>query len=193
MRRWRSFKSCSLCIHGKACHTILRLLRVLTNRVPLPPLFRGQNKTPRNTLFINGSTVSTGYCATSQRGKGGSASHQGGERISSPAGRLYGFIQTGALYNLEAPYNNPRARGASNLSPLRTFGPAGRQPSSPQGLSIWRPLQPSAAKPLSNLRTLEAIAPSDFRTLKPQRGLSPIVKFMKFDSEVTVKLIVKLM
>ena len=28
------------------------------------PLCRGQNKTPRNTLFINGSTVSTGYCAT---------------------------------------------------------------------------------------------------------------------------------
>ena len=30
------------------------------------------------------------------------------------------------------------AKGASNLSPLRTFGPAGRQPSSPQGLSIGR-------------------------------------------------------
>ena len=28
------------------------------------PLCRGQNKTPRNTLFINGSTVSTGYSAT---------------------------------------------------------------------------------------------------------------------------------
>ena len=56
-----------------------------------------------------------------------------GEGISSPAGRLYGFIQTGAFYNLKAPYNNPRARGASNLSPLRTFGPAGRQPSSPKG------------------------------------------------------------
>ena len=27
------------------------------------PLFRGQNKTPRNTLFINGSTVSAGYSA----------------------------------------------------------------------------------------------------------------------------------
>ena len=27
------------------------------------PLCRGQNKTPRNTLFINGSTVSTGYSA----------------------------------------------------------------------------------------------------------------------------------
>ena len=32
--------------------------------------------------------------------------------------------------------------------------------------------QPSAAKPLSNLRTLGAIATSNFRTLKPQRGLS---------------------
>ena len=71
-----------------------------------------------------------------------------------------GFIQTGAFYNLKAPYNNPRARGASNLSPLRTFGPAGRQPSSPQGLSIWRPPKPSAAKPLSILRTLGAKVPS---------------------------------
>ena len=34
-------------LHGKACHTILRSLCSLTNRVPLPPLFRGQNKTPR--------------------------------------------------------------------------------------------------------------------------------------------------
>ncbi len=53
MRRWRSFKSCSLCIHGKACHTILRSLCFLTNRVPLPPLCRGQNKTPRDSLLIN--------------------------------------------------------------------------------------------------------------------------------------------
>ena len=51
-------------LHGKACHTILRSLRSLTNRVPLPPLFRGQNKTPRNILFISISTVSTGCCAT---------------------------------------------------------------------------------------------------------------------------------
>ena len=33
------------------------------------PLFRGQNKTPRNTLFINGSTVSTGYSAPAYGGK----------------------------------------------------------------------------------------------------------------------------
>ena len=42
-------------------------LAVLASPYPATPdfpLFRGQNKTPRNTLFINGSTVSTGYSAT---------------------------------------------------------------------------------------------------------------------------------
>ena len=90
-----------------------------------------------------------------RRVEGGGASHQKG-CISSPAGRLYSFIQTGAFYNLEAPTTPlaPKgetthydlcvalllqimfavhARGASNLSPLSTFGPAGRQPSSPIG------------------------------------------------------------
>ena len=62
------YPGCAVLLHGKACHTILRSLRFLTNRVPLPPLFRGQNKTPRNTLFINGSTVSTGYCVPPRSG-----------------------------------------------------------------------------------------------------------------------------
>ena len=72
----------------------------------------------------------------------GALRHQRGECISNARRAVVwfshgrkpdceGFIQTGALYNLEAPYNNPRAKGASNLSPLRTFGPAGRQPSRP--------------------------------------------------------------
>ena len=37
------YPGCAGLLHGKACHTILRSLRFLTNRVPLPPLFRGQN------------------------------------------------------------------------------------------------------------------------------------------------------
>ena len=41
-----------------------------------------------------------------------------------------GSIYTGAH---KGAHHNPRAKGASNLSPLRTFGPAGRQPSSPIG------------------------------------------------------------
>ena len=44
---------CAGLLHGKACHTILRSLCSLTNRVPLPPLCRGQNKTPRDNLLIN--------------------------------------------------------------------------------------------------------------------------------------------
>ena len=42
-------------------------LAALASPYPASPDFprkRGQNKTPRNTLFINGSTVSTGYSAT---------------------------------------------------------------------------------------------------------------------------------
>ena len=128
-------------LHGKACHTILRSLRFLTNRVPLPPLFRGKNKTPRNTFFISSSTVSTGCCAPLKRGKGGGASHQRGIAFPRPQGGCMvfprakpgceGFIQTGAFYQFIGAHLNPRAKGASNLSPLRTFGPAGRQPSRP--------------------------------------------------------------
>ena len=48
----------------------------------------------------------------------------------APLARLYGFIQTGAA----GAHHNPRAIGTSNFSPLRTFGPKGRQPSRPQGV-----------------------------------------------------------
>ncbi len=49
------YPGCAGLLHGKACHTILRSLRFLTNRVPLPPLFRGPNKTPRSIPFISRS------------------------------------------------------------------------------------------------------------------------------------------
>ena len=45
------YPDCAGLLHGKACHTILRSLCSLTNRVPLPPLCRGQNKTPRSIPF----------------------------------------------------------------------------------------------------------------------------------------------
>ena len=57
------------------------------------PLCRGQNKTPRNILFISGSTVSTGYSPTAPRGEGGGASHQRGIAFPRPSGRLYGFCR----------------------------------------------------------------------------------------------------
>ena len=107
----------------------------------LPPAERWDNKDSQSNPFISCTTISTGCSATACGGSPAKRA-RGGSRYTSkarlacfptPAGRLYGFIQTGAFYNLEAPYNNPRARGASNLSPLRTFGPAGRQPSSPIG------------------------------------------------------------
>ena len=54
------------CIIGHDWHSA-DWLAALASPYPAAPDFprkRGQNKTPRNTLFINGSTVSTGYSAT---------------------------------------------------------------------------------------------------------------------------------
>ena len=71
-------------------------------------------------------------------GQGGGAATKGGA-FPTPAGRLYGFIQTGAFYNLEAPtspaqrYYIPSEGGALNPSgrrqpvPDRTLGAQGRQ------------------------------------------------------------------
>ena len=48
------------------------------------PLFRGQNKIPRNTLFINGSTVSTGYSATTKWGWQRNWIHRGAPQPANP-------------------------------------------------------------------------------------------------------------
>ena len=81
-----------------------------------------------------------------------------------------GSIYTGAHKDA---HHNPRARGASNLSPLRTFGPKGRQPSSPIGACPYGAHHNPRAGGASNLRTFGAIAPSNFRTFTPHRGVSP--------------------
>ena len=72
-------------------------------------------------------------------GQGGGAATKGGA-FPTPAGRLYGFIQTGAFYNLEAPtspaqrYYIPSEGGALNPSgrrqpvPDRTLGAQGLRP-----------------------------------------------------------------
>ena len=142
-------------LHGKACHTILRSLRFLTNRVPLPPLFRGQNKTPRNTLFISISTISTGCCAPSKRGKGGGASHQRGMHFQRPQGGCKGFIIRGRLLSIKRrpprqrsdtiylprarALNPPVRRSRSQAEPL---APRARGPAAPSTLAA-KPRQPS--------------------------------------------------
>jgi len=101
---------CAGLLHGKACHTILRSLRSLTarlspthnilrvtaflqnmfagvTRVPLPPLCRGQNKTPRS---LASSAQRIAKNKVPRRGEGGGASHQKG-CISSPARAVVWF------------------------------------------------------------------------------------------------------
>ncbi len=69
-RRAMSIKS-ALRVWLSVSYSMIRILVIGSLRSPPPiraapdfPLFRGKNKTQRNTLFINGSTVSTGYSAT---------------------------------------------------------------------------------------------------------------------------------
>ena len=64
-------------LHGKACHTILRSLCSLTNRVPLPP--HPGDRINRSMLSCRDIApwLST-HSAPSKRGKGGGASHQRG-------------------------------------------------------------------------------------------------------------------
>ena len=64
-------------LHGKACHTILRSLCSLTNRVPLPP--HPGDRINRSMLSCRDMApwLST-HSAPSKRGKGGGASHQKG-------------------------------------------------------------------------------------------------------------------
>ena len=119
----------------------------------LPPAERWDNKDSQSNPFISCTTISTGCSATACGGSPAKRA-RGGSRYTSkarlacfptPAGRLYGF--------------------SSGESPVVRFYHK-RAPS----INVRRPQQPSAAKPLSNLRTLGAIAPSNFITFKPVRA-----------------------
>ncbi len=60
------------------------------------PLFRGQNKTPRNTLFISRTTISTGYSAPACGDKVVAPATKGGISLARQGG-CKGFIIRGRL------------------------------------------------------------------------------------------------
>ena len=61
----RTLRDLPFCVIGQNNHSADWLAALASPFPATPdfPLCRGQNKTPRNTIFINGSTVSTGYSA----------------------------------------------------------------------------------------------------------------------------------
>ena len=81
------------------------------------PLCRGQNKTPRNTLFINGSTVSTGYCAPACGGKVVAPSHQRGNAFPRPQGGCMVFAAKGGIKNGARKGAVPRQRSGTSYLP----------------------------------------------------------------------------
>ena len=129
--------------------SILVISRCAAPPYPATPDFllcRGQNKAPLCCeLLMKGLLCGP---LLSHRSAGGRWWRQPpkGDCISSPVRAVVWFflLPQGSIYTgaHKGAHHNPRARGASNLSPLRTFGPAGRQPSSPSGL-VHKACQPS--------------------------------------------------
>ena len=78
-------------LHGKACHTILRSLRFLTNRVPLPP--HPGDRINRSMLSCRDMApwLST-HSPTTKWREGGGASHQRGIAFPRPQGGCKGFL-----------------------------------------------------------------------------------------------------
>ena len=120
------------------------------------PLCRGQNKTPRNTLFINGSTVSTGYCATACGGKVVAPATKGGIFLARQGGCMVFAAKGGIKMAPKAPYlpsgavlhtsrgREPGARpGGVSRSRTEPLAPRARGPAAPSTLTPVRACQPS--------------------------------------------------
>ena len=106
-------------LHGKACHTILRSLCSLTNRVPLPP--HSGDRINRSMLSCRDIVPWLSiHSPTTKWGEGGGASHQRGKNFlersevglfslgRSPVVRFY--HKRAPSINLEASPHPPRRR-----------------------------------------------------------------------------------
>ena len=110
-------------LHGKACHTILRSLCSLTNRVPLPP--HPGDRINRSMLSCRDIAPWLSiHSAPACGGKVVAPATKGGNSFPTPAGPLYGF-PTG---------ESPVVKVLYKLAP---------------SINVTRPPQPSAAGPLS--------------------------------------------
>ena len=162
--------------------SILVISRCAAPPYPATPDFlrkRGQNKTPRNTLFINGSTVSKGYSATACGGKVVAPATKGGMHFPRPQGGCMVFTAKGGIKMApKAPY----LPSGTVLHTSRGRSPQPvREASADPGQNPWRPgpkarrrHQPSPAKAGVNLREYSFPPPMSKRSLSPsqQRWLS---------------------
>ena len=152
-------------LHGKACHTILRSLCSLTNRVPLPP--HPGDRINRSMLSCRGmAPLLSTHSAPSKRGKGGGASHQRGNAFPTPAGRLYCFIQTDAFYKFKGALHGSCPLSEATQPFYTTLGTKGRRPD-----GCHTPLCAAGAGPFGNTGKHRPDPGPD-----PGRAISPIKK-----------------
>ena len=121
----------ALRIHLSVSYGIVSILRIGSLRSP-PPI-RLRRTSPYAGGRINRSMLSCRDMApwlsihspTTKWGEGGGASHQRGIAFPTPAGRLYGFIQTGAFYQFIGALQQPSRQRRVKLKPLKNLRPSG--------------------------------------------------------------------
>ena len=99
------------------------------------PFCRGQNRF--HASCRNMAPWLSTHSPTAPRGEGGALRHQRGDTFPTPAGRLYGFIKTGAFYQFIGALQQPSRQRRVKLKPLKNLRPIGPSTLKPQrGLSI---------------------------------------------------------
>ena len=102
------------------------------------PLCRGQNKAPRNTLFISRTTISTGYSAPACGGKVVVPATKGGMHFQRPQGGCKGFRR-------QRRHKKWRQRRRTSPAQRYYITPEGESPqpvreaSAGPGQNPWRP------------------------------------------------------
>ena len=123
-------------LHGKACHTILRSLCSLTNRVPLPP--HPGDRINRSMLSCRDMAPWLSiHSPTTKWGEGGGASHQRGN-LHRPQGGCMVFAAKGGIYT-----GAPKGAHLASAAILHTSRGRSPQPvreaSAGPGQNPWRP------------------------------------------------------
>ena len=143
-------------LHGKACHTILRSLCSLTNRVPLPP--HPGDRINRSMLSCRDMAPWLSiHSPTTEWGEGGGVSHQRGNAFPRPQDGCMVFAAKGGI-------KNGAHKGAHIASAAVLHNSRGRSP---------QPVREAPAGPGQNLGSPGPSGPAAPSTLTPVRACQP--------------------
>ena len=108
---------------------------------------------------------------TELRRQGGAVRHQRGA-FPTPAGRLYGFIQTGASYQFIGALQQPSRQRRVKLKPLKNLRPSGPSTLKPAGLVHMPPTKTLSGEAAVNLKNPRGESPVKPQNPHARQGVS---------------------